>query len=118
MLTVFLNWLYMLFTLFCMGFAFSKFSEKALGYSLKRVESILLAGVVASTVYAQIFSLFYRVNIEANIILLVFCAVVCVCMGKEMAGVLKRSWQGSSAAYKILLLFLFLVWGLDRKSVV
>lgn len=111
MLTVFLNWLYMLFTLFCMGFAFSKFSEKALGYSLKRVESILLAGVVASTVYAQIFSLFYRVNIEANIILLVFCAVVCVCMGKEMAGVLKRSWQGSSAAYKILLLFLFLVWG-------
>ena len=111
MLTVFLNWLYMLFNLFCMVFAFSKFSEKVLQYSLKRVESILLAGVVTATVYAQIFSLFYRVNIEANVILLVFCAVVCISMGKQMAEFLKRSWHGSSLTYKILLLLLFLVWG-------
>ena len=69
MLTVIINWLYMLLIVFCLGYAFSRFSGKTLHYELERVDSILMAGLVVSTVYAQIFSLFYRVSIEANVIL-------------------------------------------------
>ena len=44
MLTVIINWLYMLLIVFCLGYAFSRFSEKTLHYELERVDSILMAG--------------------------------------------------------------------------
>ncbi len=111
MLTVLLNWFYMIFAFFCLGFAFSLFTGKALHYSIKRVDSILIAGLAISTVYAQIFSLFYRVNIEANVVLVIFCIVVCVLRGKQMMELLMRAWKSNSWIYKVLLLLLFLVWG-------
>ena len=110
MLTVIINWIYILFTLFCLGFGFSQFSGKVLRYSLKRTDSILLAGLVATTIYSQVFSLFYRVSIEANILLLTVCVVICMIMGRKMAGFLKGIWQNCSLCHKVLLLLIFLVW--------
>ena len=111
MLTVIINWLYMLLIVFCLGYAFSRFSEKTLHYELERVDSILMAGLVVSTVYAQIFSLFYRVSIEANVILVLLSVLICVLMGKRMAGFIKGAWKNCSSGYKIVLLALFLLWG-------
>lgn len=104
------NWLYILFTIFCMGFAFSRFSEKVLHFSFKRMDTVLMTGLIIATVYSQIFSLFYRVNIEANIIMLVFCIVICIFMRKQMLEFLNIAFQNSSPAYKIILLLLFLAW--------
>lgn len=111
MLTILFNWLYMLFILFCLGFAFSKFSAKALHYELEHVDSIIMAGLVISTVYAQVFSLFYRVSVEANVLLMLFCVFLCILMGKRMGNFLKEAWKKSSPGYKIVLVLLFLVWG-------
>ena len=77
MLTIFLNWIYILFTVFSLGFTFSRFVRRALCYQIKRVDSILMTGLVIATVYAQVFSLFYRVNVEANVILTAVCVLLC-----------------------------------------
>ena len=59
MAVILFNWIYIGFCAFGLGFAFSKFSEKVLGYRLKCVNTLLMAGIVMATVYAQIFSLFF-----------------------------------------------------------
>ena len=110
MLTVILNWLYMLFAFFCLGYAFSKFSGKMLRYSIRRVDGILMAGLIIAAVYAQIFSLFYRVGIEANVVLLAVCAAVCIALGRQMAGFLKKAWKNCPLVNKMILLLIFLAW--------
>ena len=110
MLTIFLNWIYILFTVFSLGFAFSRFTEKVLHYQIKRVDSILIAGLIISTVYAQIFSLFYRVNIEANVILTVVCILLCIIMRKEMLRFIQDSFRGCSVSRRILIPVLLLAW--------
>ena len=110
MLTVILTWIYILFTVFCLGHAFSRFSEKVLHYSLKRMTSVLMTGLIIATVYAQIFSLFYRVNIEANVLLVVACVVIVVTMRKSICEFLKNAWDKCPLSLKILIPILFLVW--------
>ena len=110
MLIIILNWIYILFTAFCMGYGFSVFVEKVLHYRIKRVDSILMTGLVIATAYAQIFSIFYRVNIEANVVMLVVCAVICVTMRKRMAAFIKTTFSECSLFCKICIPLLFLVW--------
>ena len=110
MAVIFLNWIYIGFCAFGLGFAFSKFSEKVLGYRLKSVNTVLMAGIVVSTVYAQIFSLFYRVNIEANIILLLFCVAACILWRKQMQEFLRLSLADRSLIGKIIIVVLVVVW--------
>lgn len=110
MLTVILNWFYLFYILFSLGFAFSVFAGKVLHYRLKRAVSILMAGLVLSTAYAMIFSLFYRVNVEANVILLIAASLSVICFRKEMCAWIKQAWQESSVWKKLLVLGLFLVW--------
>ena len=70
MITVLLNWMYILFTTFCLGYGFAKFIQKRFNYVIQKVEYIIFTGLVIATVYAQIVSLFYKVALEANILLL------------------------------------------------
>lgn len=110
MLTIFLNWIYILFTVFVLGFAFSRFVLKVLHYQLKRVDSILMAGLIAATAYAQIFSLFYRVNVEANVILTAVCILFCIIMRKEMLRFIRGSFRECSLGRRILIPLLLLAW--------
>ena len=110
MLTIFLNWIYILFTVFCLGFAFSRFVRKVLHYQIKRVDSILMSGLIIATAYAQIFSLFYRVNIEANIILIAVCVLFCIKMRKEMLRFIRDSFGECSMCRRILILLLLFAW--------
>lgn len=110
MLTIFLNWIYILFTVFSLGFAFSRFVRRALCYQIKRVDSILMTGLVIATVYAQVFSLFYRVNVEANVILTAVCVLLCIVMRKEMLAFIRGSFRGCSPGVKILIPVLLVAW--------
>lgn len=110
MLTIILNWIYILFTVFCMGFVFFGFVEKVLHYSVKHMDAVLTAGLVIATVYAQTFSLFYRVNAEANAVMLFFCLAACIAMRKRMLEFVRERWGSCSAAGKVLVPVLFLVW--------
>lgn len=110
MLVITFNWIYILFTIFCMGFAFSVFVEKVLHYRFLRLDSVLMAGLVMVTVYAQIFSLFYRVNVEANVCLMLMCVLSAAAFRKRMVLVIKEAYRGCSLPKKILIPVLFIVW--------
>lgn len=110
MLSIFLNWLYILFTTFCIGFAFSVFAEKKLHYKMVRMDSILITGFTMATVYAQIVSLFFRVNIEANICLTVLSLMIIFVWRKQIFSLLKQAYRECTLIKKILIIVVLLVW--------
>ncbi len=110
MLTIFLNWIYILFTVFSLGFAFSRFVRKVLRYRIKRADSVLMAGIIIAAVYAQVFSLFYRVNVEANVVLTAVCILLCIIMRKEMLQFIRDAFKECSVSRRILIPVLLLAW--------
>lgn len=111
MAAVFLNWIYIAVTAYSLGFAFSKFTEKFFHYALQGIDSVLFAGLVLATVYAQFFSLVYKVGLAANIVMAVFCAGIVFFLRREIAVQLRSAWWDSSVFSKVLLLVLIIVWG-------
>ena len=66
-------WLYMLFTCYVTGFACIKAISGNAKFEAQREISYLYAGIGAVTVYAQFFSIFWRVGLAANLVLLLVC---------------------------------------------
>lgn len=110
MLTIILNWIYIILTCFCMGFVFSVFAEKRLHYSVRRLDSVLMAGLVAATVYAQSFSIFMGVGLAANVGMLAACLVSGIVFRKRMGGFLREVWKDYPLSARIGIPVLFLTW--------
>lgn len=110
MIFIIINWLYVLITTFCLGYAFSRLAGKLFGYRIKSVDGLLMAGLGAATVYAQFFSLFYRVSLLANVVLVIFSAMTVLFWHQDMKRLLTESFRGSSRAVKILIPVLFVLW--------
>ncbi|MCI8691136.1 MAG: hypothetical protein HFH91_00020 [Lachnospiraceae bacterium] len=110
MLTILIDWIYILFTCFSSGFFFLWMAEKRLRYSVKRMDSVLMAGLVIATVYAQSFSLLYRVNVEANIVLSGFCILICVVLRRQMKQFLRERLANLPLSARILIPLLFVLW--------
>lgn len=110
MLLIILNWLYVLMTTFCLGYALSALSGRFFSYRIKGIDSILMAGLVCATVYAQVFSLFGGVNILANVILLLICAVVILIFRRQMWADIRQAWHRNGVLFKILLPVLLVFW--------
>ena len=51
---------------------------------------VFLTGILGTTLYAQVFSIFYRVNLEANILLIVLSLLYIIWQRKYAADCLKR----------------------------
>ncbi len=110
MLSVGLNWIYMILTTFCAGYGIAYLAEKKLHYRIQGMDSILMAGLVAVTVYAEIFSLFYKVGAAANGILLAVCGAVFLLLRRQICQRLGDWRREASAVKKVLLPVLFLLW--------
>ncbi|MBQ9135534.1 MAG: hypothetical protein IJX66_05510 [Lachnospiraceae bacterium] len=110
MLSILLNWSYVFITAFCLGQGFSCFAEKKLHYRLKSVDSILVAGLVIATVYAQIFSLFGKVGLTANLVLLAICSLVITLNRQKISEDVARWNKESSVLRKVLIVGLVFVW--------
>lgn len=110
MLSILFNWLYIAFTAFCLGQAFCFFVEKKLGYHVRRLHSVMVAGLVAATVYAQVFSLFYKVGFLANVLLLLFCFLVLIVYRKRVREEVCRYFRECSHAGIAVAALLILVW--------
>lgn len=110
MLTLIFNWIYILFTCFCLGTAFAWFVEKTLHYSIKGPDSILGAGLMTATVYAQVFSLFGPVGLWANLVMLAGCLAVCVGGRKRMGGFLREAAGSFSPGRAAVILILAAAW--------
>jgi len=100
----------MILTTFCVGYGIAYLVERKLRYRIRGMDSILMAGLVAVTVYAEIFSLFYKVGAVANGILLAVCGAVLFLLRGQIRQRLGDWWRGISAVKKVLLPILFLLW--------
>lgn len=98
MLVIILNWIYVISTAFCVGYAFDRFVERVLHYSIKRTDAILMSGLIIATVYAQVWSLFGGVSLAANVTLMVFCLAVILVWRKRIVGDVRRMLKGCSIA--------------------
>lgn len=110
MLTILLNWVYAVFTITLLGFGVAALIEKIFSYRIKSGDSILMAGMITATVYAQSFSLFYKVGMLANIILVVVCALILLFCWKYINSTVKAWIKDTSAVQKVILLLLVLAW--------
>lgn len=112
MISVIINWFYILVTAGIIGSAALYPFYKICGYRFRRADSFLMAGLIAVTVYAQFFSLFYKVGAAANFILIAACILINCLWGKKllsMAGeCLKKPGRGRAVCFAVLLvLFLY-----------
>ncbi|WP_044913825.1 LIC_10190 family membrane protein [Butyrivibrio sp. WCE2006] len=84
MLAVIFNWIYVIITTYITGFAvltgiskiacmYTEKGKKKIVYNYKYNESFLVAGILIVNVYAEIFSLFGKVSLAANAILILAC---------------------------------------------
>ncbi len=115
MLQVIISWIYIAVTAFLIGFAVLLPFEK-LGFRFRRVTGIWMAGLVAVTVYAQIWSLWAGVGLWANLLLLCICAGIAIADRRRILAFLKNKWNGYSVGQRILLaaLTVVMVYGASR----
>lgn len=73
MVSVLLIWIYMMSSCYITGYAALWLLAEKQGYRIKQKSSYLYAGITVITVYAQFFSIFYKVGLWANVILLFIC---------------------------------------------
>ena len=109
MLFILCNWLYIFITTFITGYGILWALRKAFGWSPRSVHSCIMAGLVAVTAYAQWFSLFYRVNLEANLILVGIDVLILLLLRKPLWQFLKNSLAEMSGGEKGAILILILV---------
>ena len=96
MIVVLVNWLYIIITTYLTGNACMRLLEhlfrRKKGNWQRTPFYDLFAGIMCTTCYAQVYSLFGGVRLGANIGLLVFCLIYAVLFGKKIAGEL-GSWR-------------------------
>lgn len=110
MVSVLLNWSYILITAFLMGFGLRALVDRLFQYKIKEAGSIIAMGLMAVTVYAQIFSLFYKVGLVANLILVLICLIIAVKERQAIAEVTGTAWQGRGTIWKLLMAVSVIVW--------
>lgn len=86
MLSVLLIWMYMIFTCYIVGFSLIRMISGGKIPSCMKEIDCLWAGLGFATVYAQFFSIFGKVGLWANALLLLLCLLGILRFGREMAG--------------------------------
>lgn len=119
MLSVCLIFLYILGSSYLAGFLVLLGIRHILGKKEKRVfwpDSYVMAGLIVWNVYAQLFSLFYKVGLLANLIVLGICILTAAAfrheLGEELGEQLGRITKGEKLFY--LFLFLLFAYGTSR----
>lgn len=110
MLMVLINWLYVGVTTYLIGCGFSALTDKIFGYKLKRTDSLLMAGLVLTTVYAQFFSLIGPVALAANLILLAACVLSLIVCRKEIKQTLSTGMVAYGPVKWIVVILLVCMW--------
>ena len=110
MVSVLLNWSYILVTAFLTGFGLRALVDRLFQYKIKEAGSIVAMGLMAATIYAQIFSLFYKVGLVANLILVLICLTIAVKERQAIAEVIGTAWKGRGTGWKLFMAVSVIVW--------
>lgn len=84
MVEVLFSWFWLGISAFLWGFAILKFIKKISGYEKSECDIVIMLGLCFLTVYAQIFSLFYKVGMAASALLLAINIAIFLFMRKEI----------------------------------
>ena len=101
MVTVLLNWLYIFFVTQLLGLGFYRCLEKWTKHNISfNLSKNIVCGIVICTVYAQFFSIFYKVGALANLILLIICGITIFRYKQDVLSLMNElkttffSWEG------------------------
>ena len=121
MFDILLNWIYVICIMIIIGWSISNIISKYLHFDFKTIDYYILFGIVCTITYAQIFSLFYKVSLLANSLLLAICLLCIIIQRKRLSFCLKNIPNHIHILYRsnvhssickliisLLLLFLFL----------
>jgi hypothetical protein len=95
MLSILLNWTYVIVTTYIWGFAvlqavvnmphmFTAKGKNQCIYEVRYHESYLIAGIIAATSYAQLFSIVYKVGLIANVLYVGVCLLIVILKRDEL----------------------------------
>ena len=112
----------MLLTMFPVGYGVLRLIIGRRGYQVRHAGSYLVCGLVCVTVYAELFSLFGRVGLAANLILCAVCAGIAVAFRGRAFGALaewKRNFNKKENGKRgriavVLVLFFLFAYGTSR----
>lgn len=93
MLSVILCWIYIGITSFLIGFFVLDMIATRFGYTSRKISAHIVAGLVVATVYAQIFSLFAKVGLLSNLLLLLFCVGIVITKRRALSELIKMQRQ-------------------------
>lgn len=113
MLSVCLIFLYILLSAYIIGFLALTAVGHVFGNGGCRgigPDGYVMAGLVTLTVYAQFFSLFYKVGLLANLLLAAVCLAAAVIFRQRLQRHIREQWIGRSRGRKIFYIFLFLLF--------
>lgn len=93
MLSVTGIWLYMFLTTFLTGYGILQMLTRYIPYRVRHTDTYLLCGLAAVTVYAQLFSLFGKVGLAANLLLSAVCLAILWHNRQELGSLLREKWS-------------------------
>ena len=122
MLSVIIIWIYMFVTTFLIGYGMLSVMTRYIPYRIRHMDSYLICGLAAVTVYTQFFSLFGRIGLTTNLILCVAGLVVAWCSRRQLGDMLRKVWSDirenqlgeRGKMFVILFLFLLFAYGTSR----
>ena len=110
MLQVLGNWIYIFLTTASLGYGFAYAIDRKLHYKTKRINNMVAIGLVIATVYAQIFSIFYKVGIVANAVMILVCVGIVISLRKQLWAELKLYGKRMKSGRGIMVVVLVLIW--------
>ncbi len=84
MILVAASWIWIGVSAFCVGYAVLSMLKMITGYAEMEIDMIFLMGICFLAVYAQLFSLVYKVGAFATLLLLCFVLAIMFFMGKSI----------------------------------
>ncbi len=84
MISVVINWCYILVTSVLVGMLCNGQIEKRFRCSYRKLDELVFAGLIVITSMTQVLSFFYKIGLVANVILLVVCAISALVYRKEL----------------------------------
>ena len=108
MLINLMNWCWILFSTLVTGTFIISLIEKLFKYRVKDWEAVFVSGMVFVTLYAETFSLFYRVGRLATLCLLLICLGVCILYRKMLIGYIRylAGSVGHGMKFRYMLVFM------------
>lgn len=110
MISVLFNWLYIAVTSFLTGFGLCALVRRMVGCRVRDIGCIMAMGLMAVTVYAQVFSLFGGVGAAANLVLAAVCLAVAAAGRRQIAALLSEAWADKGAVWKAVMALSVVIW--------